>query len=94
MSSPLPSNPDFSRPFIIDTDASEEGIGAVLSQEVNGRETVISYASRKLSKCKRRYSVTRKELLAVVTQTCPPLFVWPEIYSPYRSCFITVVDEL
>ena len=52
--------------FILDTDASDVGIGAVLTQVQNGTEKVISYASRSLSKAERRYCTTRKELLAIV----------------------------
>ena len=63
--------PNYSKPFILDTDASETGIGAVLSQtDDNGREQVIAYASRTLSKRERRYCVTRKQLLIVVTFIC------------------------
>ena len=59
---------DFSEPFILDTDASDTGIGAVLSQtDDNGREKVIVFASRTLSKSERCYCVTRTELLSVVT---------------------------
>lgn len=57
--------PDFTKPF---TDASDTGIGAVLSQAgIDGKERVVAYASRMLSKPERRYCVTRRELLAVVT---------------------------
>jgi len=52
--------------FTLDTDASGESIGAVLSQEQNGTERVIAYVSKSLDKRERNYCVTRKELLAVV----------------------------
>ncbi|CAG2216581.1 Retrovirus-related Pol polyprotein from transposon 297 [Mytilus edulis] len=53
--------------FILDTDASNIGIGSVLSQIQNGKEKVIAYGSKKLDKPQQRYSVTRRELLAVIT---------------------------
>ena len=60
--------PDCSQMFILDTDASNQGIESVLSQtQDDGLEHVVSYTSRALSKAERRYSVTRKEPLAVVT---------------------------
>ena len=52
--------------FILDTDASNHGIGAVLSQIQDGEERVVSYASRLYSNAEQRYCVTRKELLAAV----------------------------
>ena len=70
VSSPVLAYPDYSKPFILDTDASDTGIGAVLSQtDDHGREHVIAYGSRLLSKPERQYCVTRRELLAVVVFT-------------------------
>ena len=59
--------PDFSLQFILDTDASDVGISAVLSQlQEDASERVIAYASRVLTRPERHYCVIRKELLAVV----------------------------
>ena len=67
---PISSFPDFSRLFILDADASNNSIGTVLSQCHNhGREYVIAYASQSLSKSEQNYSVTHRELLAIVTLT-------------------------
>ncbi|KRX68115.1 Retrovirus-related Pol polyprotein from transposon 17.6 [Trichinella sp. T6] len=64
---PILAFPRFDIPFIIDTDASETGIGAVLSQKHDPEgERVIAYASRTLSKTERKYSTKRKELLSIV----------------------------
>ena len=65
-SSPILAYPTTDGDFILDTDASDSGIGAVLSQVQDGVERVIGYASRALSKPERNYCVTRRELLAVV----------------------------
>lgn len=51
--------------FLLDTDACDVGIGAVLSQIQDGREKVLAYGSRTLNRAERNYRVTDKELLAV-----------------------------
>ena len=65
-SPPILAYPSESDAFILDTDASSVGIGAVLSQVQNGTERVIAYFSRVLNPAERNYCVTRRELLAMV----------------------------
>jgi len=52
--------------FLLDSDASSVGLGAVISQMQNGKEVVIAYASRSLSNAERNYDTTKRELLVVI----------------------------
>ena len=65
-SAPILSYPKDVGRFIVDTDASNFGIGAVLSQIQDGQEKVIAYASKSLSKSQCHYCTTKRELLTVV----------------------------
>ncbi|GBL63530.1 Transposon Ty3-I Gag-Pol polyprotein [Araneus ventricosus] len=65
-SSPILTYHRTDKDFILDTDASNKGIGAVLSQNIGNEERVIAYFSKSLGKPERNYCVTRKELLAIV----------------------------
>lgn len=65
-SAPLLQYPDFEKPFVLTTDASNFAIGAVLSQGQIGSEKPIAYGSRTLNDAETRYSTIEKELLAIV----------------------------
>ena len=54
-SPPIMAYPDFSQPYIVHTDASKEGLGAVLYQKQDGHSCVIAYASRSLSVAEKNY---------------------------------------
>ena len=75
-SDPVLGSPDFTRPFILQTDASERGVGAVLSQRgvgavlsqrsaEQGEEHPIAFFSRKLLPREEKYSTIEKECLAI-----------------------------
>ena len=63
---PILTYPDFSKEFILHTDASATALGAVLCQEKEGVEHVIAYWSRQLNKSERNYSTIECEALATV----------------------------
>jgi len=67
ISEPILIHPNFDRPFIIQTDSSYCGIGAVLSQiSDDGKEHPVAFASRTLKPAEVNYPITELETLAVV----------------------------
>ena len=66
-SEPILHLPDGSKPYLLRTDASTEGIGAVLLQEHEDGAWPVAYYSWKLKPAERNYSTVEKELLAVVS---------------------------
>jgi transposase InsO family protein len=66
VSPPVLKYPDFNRSFILTTDASGEGLGAVLSQGDIRKDLLVAFASRTLNQAEKNYSTTGKELLAIV----------------------------
>ncbi len=65
ISAPVLGYPDYSQPFLLQTDASGMGLGAVLVQVQDGVERVIAYASRGLSPPETRYPAHKLEFLAL-----------------------------
>jgi len=57
--------PDFSKEFYIITDASKQACGAVLTQNKNGLQLPVAYASRSFTKGESNKSTTEQELIAI-----------------------------
>jgi len=66
-SAPVFRSPDFSRPFFVQCDASNSGVGGVLVQKTDeGDEFPMAFVFKKLSKAQRNYSVKEQECLAAI----------------------------
>lgn len=67
INTPILAYPDFNKSFVLETDASIRGLGAVLLQkQSDGKFHPVAYASRSLAITEERYSITDLETLAVV----------------------------
>ena len=58
--------PDLNKRFILQTDASDKAVGAVLMQEHDDQKFPVAYASKKLLPREKNYSVIERECLAIV----------------------------
>ncbi|GBM69085.1 Retrovirus-related Pol polyprotein from transposon 17.6 [Araneus ventricosus] len=59
--------PDYKREFIIQTDASDVGIGIVMSQrDEKNEEHAVLYLSKKFTDAQRKYGTTEKECAALI----------------------------
>lgn len=69
---PFLAYPDFDLPFVLHTDASDQGLGAVLYQRQNGKLRVIGYGSRTLTPAERNYHLHsgKLEFLALKWAVC------------------------
>ncbi|CAK1578608.1 unnamed protein product [Parnassius mnemosyne] len=67
VTAPVLACPNFELPFSVHCDASNYGIGAMLTQHQDDKEVVIAYMSKALNKNQQNYSTTERETLAVIT---------------------------
>ncbi|XP_050222544.1 uncharacterized protein LOC126672635 [Mercurialis annua] len=66
VTAPIISSPDWSLPFELMCDASDKALGCVLGKRKEKRVHVIYYASRTLAGAQLNYTITEKEMLAVI----------------------------
>ena len=70
ISTPILAYPDYKLPFVLHTDSSSEGLGAVLHWKQDGKLRVIAYASRSVSKSESHYPAHKLEFLALKWAVC------------------------
>ena len=82
-SAPVLVFPDFDKPFLLETDASKEGLGAVLSQKQSyGRYHPVAFGSRSLTPSEKNYHSSKLEFLAL-KWTVTEHFKEYLVYSPF-----------
>ena len=84
---PILQYPDFLKESVLTTGASNQGVGAVLSQGPIGKDLPVAYVSRSLNRSETHYTTREKELLAIVWVT-----KYFRLYL-YRQKFKTVSDH-
>ena len=83
---PILAYPNYQDPYILQTDASGEALGMILSQVQEGQERVVAYAGKRLSSAEKNYSTTEKEALAVIEGL--------KHFDPYlRGSQVTIVTD-
>ena len=70
VSTPILAYPDYQLPFTLHTDSSTDGLGAVLYQKQDGKQRVIAYVSRSVSKAESNYPAHKLEFLALKWAVC------------------------
>ena len=65
MKAPVLSFADYSKPFLLETDASKDGLGVLLQKGNNGKYHPIAYGSKALSKSEKNYHSSKLEFLAL-----------------------------
>ena len=88
---PILGYPDFDLPFILHTDASNDGLGAVLYQQQNNKLRVIGYGSRTLTPAERNYHLHsgKLEFLALKWAICDKF----RDYLYYAPTFTVYTDN-
>lgn len=76
---PVLTYPNFEEPFVLYTDASEEGLSAILYQQQNGKLRVIGYGSQTLTTAERNYRLHTGKL-----EFLPLKWVVCDKYRDYR----------
>ena len=94
LQAPILSFPDFSKPFLLEMDASGKGLGAVLSQkQSNGRYHPIAYASCIMNETEQRYHSNKQEFLALNWAVTEQFHEYLSPHGKNRNEFVVHTDN-
>ena len=94
LQAPILAFPDFGKPFLLETDASGKGLGAVLSQkQSDGRYHPIAYASHIMTETEQRYHSNKQEFLALKWAVTEQFHEYLSPYGKNRNEFVVWTDN-
>ena len=94
LQAPILAFPDFNKPFLLETNASGRGLGAVLSQkQADGQYHPIAYASRVMNETEQRYHSNKQEFLALEWAITKQFHEYLSPYGKNRNEFVVRTDN-
>ena len=94
LQAPILAFPDFNKPFLLETDASGRGLGAVLSQkQADGWYHPIAYASHIMNETEQRYHSNKQEFPALKWAVKEQFHEYLSLYGKNRNKFAVQTDN-
>ena len=94
LQAPILSFPDFTKPFLLETDTSKRGLGAVLPQkQADGWYHPIAYASHVMNETEQRYPSNKQEFLALKWAVTEQFHEYLSPYGKNRNEFVVHTDN-